>query len=102
MTPSTSRTVWVRGDQYLLDAASSAGLELPFTCLQGWCVSCAAVVESGEVDQSEAFRLYEEDTRARFVLLCSAYPRSDACIRTHQREVMRTHRRRHGLPAPGA
>jgi ferredoxin len=92
--------VAVRDDQYLLDAANKAGLELPFMCLQGWCTTCAGRVLEGTVDQSEARRLYPRDEAAGFVLLCSAFPRSDLRILTHQREAMRADRRAHGLPAP--
>lgn len=101
MTPEGERTVSVAADDYLLSAASEAGLDLPFTCLQGWCITCAGVIEEGSVDQSEAVRFYPEDAEAGYVLLCSAYPRSDLRIRTHQKEGMRAHRARHGLPAPG-
>jgi ferredoxin len=90
----------VGDDQYLLDAAAGAGLELPSMCLQGWCTTCAARLLEGRVDQSEARRLYPEDEAAGFVLLCSAFPRSDLRILTHQSEAMRAHRRAHGLPAP--
>jgi ferredoxin len=90
----------VRADEYLLDAATAAGLELPFMCLQGWCTTCAGKILAGKVDQSEARRFYPQDAEAGFVLLCSAYPRSDLRILTHQKEEMRAHRRALGLPAP--
>jgi ferredoxin len=93
-------SVDVRDDQYLYDAAAEAGLDLPSMCLQGWCTTCAGRVLQGRVDQSEARRLYPQDEAAGFVLLCSAYPRSDLRILTDQREAMRAHRRAHGLPAP--
>jgi ferredoxin len=87
-------------DQYLLDAAWGAGLQLPSMCLQGWCTTCAGRVLAGKVDQSEALRVYPQDEAAGFVLLCSAFPRSPLRIRTHQKEEMRAHRRALGLPAP--
>src|SRR5438105_9416062 len=90
----------VGADEYLLDAAAAAGLELPFLCLQGWCTTCAGRVLEGKVDQSEALRIYPQDEAAGFVLLCSAFPRSPLRIRTHQKEEMRAHRRALGLPAP--
>jgi ferredoxin len=88
-------------DEYLLDAAAAAGLDLPSMCLQGWCLTCAGRILEGRVDQSEARRFYPQDEEAGFVLLCSAYPRSPLRIVTHQKEAMRAHRRRLGLPAPG-
>ncbi|MFQ5890965.1 MAG: 2Fe-2S iron-sulfur cluster-binding protein [Gemmatimonadota bacterium] len=90
----------VSEDEYLLSAASRAGLELPFTCLQGWCITCAGRLEEGRVDQSEAVRVFPEDEAAGYVLLCSAYPRSDLRIRTHQKAALRSHRKAFGLPAP--
>jgi ferredoxin len=96
------REVSVTADSegYLLDAAAAAGLSLPSMCLQGWCTTCAGRLLEGEVDQSEALRIYPEDEAAGFVLLCSAFPRSDARILTEQRDPMRELRRSLGLPAP--
>ena len=90
----------VREDEYLLNAAAAAGLELPFMCLQGWCTTCAGRVVDGKVDQAEALRIYPQDEAAGFVLLCSAFPRSDLRILTHQKEQLRALRRSLGLPAP--
>ena len=88
------------GDEYLLDVANAAGLDLPYSCLQGWCTTCAGRLLEGKVDQSEARRLYPQDEDAGFVLLCSAFARSPLRILTHQKEQMRAFRRAHGLPAP--
>jgi ferredoxin len=93
-------TVEVGDGEYLLDAAVAAGLNLPHMCLQGWCTTCAAKVLDGKVDQSEALRVYPQDEAEGFVLLCSAFPRSDLKIVTHQSAVMRNLRRSLGLPAP--
>ncbi len=87
-------------DEYLLDVAARAGLELPYLCLQGWCTTCAGKVLEGKVDQSEALRVYPQDEEAGFVLLCSAFARSDLKILTHQKEELRALRRSLGLPVP--
>ena len=100
VTPERELTIEVAEDEYLLDAATRAGLPLPFSCLQGWCTTCAGKVLQGRVDQSEALRVYAEDEQAGFVLLCSAYPRSDLRILTHQKEPLREHRNALGLPTP--
>jgi ferredoxin len=92
--------VAVSDQEYLLEAAANAGLELPYMCLQGWCTTCAGKVLEGEVDQSEALRVFPQDRAAGFVLLCSAYPRSDLRILTHQKDALRTHRLALGLPTP--
>lgn len=98
-------TLRVGEDQYLLFAALDAGLDLPSTCLQGWCTTCAGRVVEGDVetdvDQSGAFRYFEEDAEEGFVLLCSAQPRGDLVIETHRKAELREHRREHDRPAPG-
>jgi ferredoxin len=101
ITPDGRETsLQVREDEYLLDAAVGAGMDLPYMCLQGWCTTCAGKLLEGKVDQSEALRIYPQDEEAGFVLLCSAFARSDLRILSHQMESMRAHRRALGLPAP--
>lgn len=98
--PQEEVTIEVAEDEYLLFAAYNAGLDLPSMCLQGWCLTCAAELVEGEVDQRAARRYYEEDADAGFVLLCSAKPRSDLVIRPHAKAEMVEHRDEHQLPAP--
>lgn len=100
ITPDEEVTVTVAEDEYLLFAAYDAGLNLPSTCLQGWCLSCAAELVRGEVDVGAARRYYAADRQAGFILLCSAQPRSDLVIRTHTKAEMIRHRDRYELPAP--
>ena len=64
------------------------------------CLAGAARVLDGKLDPAEALRYDPEDKQARLILLCTARPRSPMRIQTHQRDAMRAHRRRHGLPAP--
>lgn len=89
-----------RDDEDVLDAGLAAGLELPYSCLQGWCLTCAARLVRGEVDQTDSRRYYGEDRQAGFVLPCTARPRSDLVLITHARDAMRQARERHGLPFP--
>lgn len=100
VTAEREVSIDVADDEYLLDAAARAGLELPYMCLQGWCTTCAARLLAGQVDQSEARRLFPEDVAAGFVLICSAYARSDVRLLTNQREAMKAHRLQTGLPVP--
>src|SRR2546423_4450928 len=109
-------SIAVGADEFILTAAYREGVDLPSMCLQGWCITCAGRVQSpqqpntglagdpddgeGAWDQSESLRFYEEDFEAGFILLCTAKPRSDLAIRTHQREAMRDHRLECGLPVP--
>lgn len=86
--------------EFILQAALDQGLDLPYSCLQGWCITCAGRLLSGTVDQSASIRFFEEDARERFVLLCTARPTSDLVVETRQKEAMRVHRVRNKLPVP--
>src|SRR5439155_1007553 len=46
----------------------------------------------GEWDQSASLRYFPQDRAAGSILLCTARPRSDLVIRTHQREALRAAR----------
>lgn len=87
--------------EYVLAAARSQGVWLPADCQQGWCTTCTVRLVDGEVDQEDARRYYDVDQKADFVLACTAKPRSDLLVRTHQQEAMLDHRAEHDLP-PGS
>jgi len=100
ITPEGEVRLEVGEDEYILDAAFEAGYNLPSMCLQGFCLTCASRLLNGEVDQSDAIRYYPEDKEAGFVLICSAKPRSNLCIKTHQKKEMQNQRDEYGLPYP--
>lgn len=86
--------------EFILQAALDRGIDLPYSCLQGWCVTCAGRLLWGSVDQSSSFRFFEKDAQEKFVLLCTARPLSDVRIETHQKGAMRAHRIANKLPVP--
>jgi ferredoxin len=99
--PDGERTIAVRSDEHIWDAALAAGIKLPALCHQGRCLTCAGrLLNGGEVDQSDSVSYYPQDRDAGFALLCTGKPRSPLRILTHQQEEMRRHRRQRGLPAP--
>ncbi len=78
----------VPDDEYVLDAAEDAGLDLPYSCRQGQCTSCVGKVLEGEVDQSEGTALDPMQEDDGYALLCVAYPTSDCRIETEGQDDM--------------
>jgi ferredoxin len=79
-------TVQVPEDRYILQTAENQGADLPFSCRNGACTSCAVRVLSGELEQPEAMGLSPELRRQGYALLCVSYPRSDLEVETQDED----------------
>lgn len=75
------REIEFRRDQpSILDCASAAGLEVPFSCTSGVCGTCRAKVIEGEVRMERNFALEKSEIAAGFVLTCQAHPLTDRVV----------------------
>ena len=63
-----------RDQPSILDAASAAGLEVPYSCTSGVCGTCRAKVLEGDVRMERNFALSKAEVAAGFVLTCQAHP----------------------------
>ncbi len=73
----SNTVVEVSENQYILDAVETSGLRLPVGCRYGACITCAARLIEGEVEQPQAVALKPAQETMGYVLLCIAFPRAD-------------------------
>ena len=73
-------TLEVAEDQPIYKAALDAGVQLPIGCDYGGCITCAARLIEGRVRQPGASALNKRQSKAGYILLCVARPKSDCLI----------------------
>ena len=59
-------------DEFVLDAALNAGLDLPFSCKAGVCSTCRCKVTEGDVSMDKNFTLEADEVSQGFALSCQA------------------------------
>ena len=63
----------------LLSSLQEAGLDLPYGCQYGGCITCAAKLITGHVDQRAQVALNNRQLANGYIILCVARPLTD-CI----------------------
>ena len=64
----------------LLNTLREQGVDLPYGCKYGGCITCAAKLTEGEVDQRRQVALNNRQLANGYVILCVAWPKSDISL----------------------
>jgi ring-1,2-phenylacetyl-CoA epoxidase subunit PaaE len=64
----------------ILDAASAAGMEVPYSCTSGVCGTCRAKLVEGQVRMERNFALDKKEVAAGYVLTCQAHPLTEHVV----------------------
>lgn len=64
-------------DENVLDAALSAGTDLPFACKGGVCATCKAKLDDGDVDMALTYGLEQDEIENGYILTCQALPKGE-------------------------
>ena len=84
----TTVEVWLAGARHeirleagetIFAAAHRVGLELPFSCLGGYCGECMATLEAGDADMRVSKNLSPRQLERGLILTCQAVPRGGGC-----------------------
>lgn len=82
----TEHTLTVPDNRYILHSVERQGVDLPFSCRNGACTTCAVRVQSGDLSQPEAMGLSPELQAQGYALLCVSYARSDLRVETQDED----------------
>jgi ferredoxin len=64
----------------LLDSLRAQGVDLPYGCRYGGCITCAARLTRGKVNQTAQVALNNRQLNNGYVILCVARPMTDCTL----------------------
>ena len=64
-------------NELVLDVALSKGIDVPYSCQGGVCLTCMGKIEEGKADMIENQLLSEEEINDGCLLTCQAVPKSE-------------------------
>ena len=68
------------GAQTLLEAALAAGIDAPYSCIEGHCGTCMALLREGSVSMASTKALSKRNMQRGCVLACQSRPSSAAAL----------------------
>ncbi len=71
-------------NQYILEAAESFGINLPYACRSGACSSCLGKLLTGKINQDNQIFLNKKQIELGFILTCITYPLSNSELLINQ------------------
>lgn len=81
-------TLEVRENETILDAAEDEGMELPYACREGQCLSCGGWIADGPaedfVEHHRNEMLSEAELDDGYTLTCVAYPIEDFSVESNE------------------
>jgi len=73
-------TYIVKARKPLLDSLRDQGVDLPYGCKYGGCITCAAKLIEGSVNQRAQVALNNRQINDGYIILCVARPTSDCTL----------------------
>mgnify|MGYP005746440537 FL=1 len=70
----------MENDSNILDEALSNGIDVPYSCQGGVCLTCMGKVKNGNVEMEENGMLSDDEIDEGLVLTCISKPASDEIL----------------------
>ena len=80
VTNKGGATFDVDASRPLLETLEEQGVDLPYGCRYGGCITCAAKVTDGQVDQADQVALNNRQLNYGYAVLCVARPVSNCTL----------------------
>lgn len=75
-----TRSLTMRRDQSILEAALENDVEAPFACRAGVCSTCRCRILEGEVEMAANHAIEDHEVADGYVLACQSYPITDQLV----------------------
>lgn len=74
MLDNEEHEIVVKSNEYILETALDADINMPFSCQGGICTSCRGKLLSGNVKMDDPDGLSDEEIEAGYILTCVSHP----------------------------